>query len=312
MKKIHIMIMIGSVICIILLGLILNKVDKNESYSDDPPRSCGLPKYTHPYGLYSMPYSCDVSYPGDGNEYGWCINQDKGLTCQAYQAQDPTKFASICTSNVPCVSDDDCSASKVYNKCAQSGPLKGTCQALDEKGNFMCGDKPGYCTAYDGSSGNCVNGGCQPRISCKTPDGKTGELNCGKCQSYPSSSSIPARNKLNSSDGPCSPCTKLPIPCCEDGANPKLCQIATLANKYAFDLSSSDIFLDLVMKDPDTALKLLQTNPDPLIFPGSPGVPLGCGDLSFFGCETYVQAYASQSDSPPPCLDSGEVHTTVW
>lgn len=170
-------------VVIVLFVLILIKVNNKEKF--DPPRSCGLPKYNRAvYGPNSMVAACDVSYPMDGNDSGCCINRDKGLTCQAYQSQDPTKFASICTANVPCMSDDECGAvSKVYNKCAKSGPLKGTCQALDNNGNFMCGDKNAPCTAYDGTTGMCFYGGCQPAtIKCTTPDGKNGILHCGVCK----------------------------------------------------------------------------------------------------------------------------------
>lgn len=166
---------------LVLSILILNKVNK-EKYSSEYPRSCGLPKFNHSlYGPGSMPYSCDISYPSNDNKHGCCINMDKGLTCQAYQAEDPTKFASICTANVPCMTDADCAGSKVYNRCAKSGPLQGTCQALDADGKFMCGNTTPLCTAYDGSSGICINGGCQPTIQCISPDGKKGVLNCGIC-----------------------------------------------------------------------------------------------------------------------------------
>ena len=179
----EIVLLTGMLVTLVILALVLAKVGK-EKYTDDPPRSCGLPKYDHtPYGPGSLPYACDTSYPRDGNQSGCCINQDKGLTCQAYQAKDPNKFVSICTANVPCTNDTDC-FSKVYNKCAMTGPLTGTCQALDDKGNFMCGNSPN-CTAYDGSQGVCINGGCQPTIKCTNAQGKNGILECGICRPAP-------------------------------------------------------------------------------------------------------------------------------
>jgi len=181
----EIVLLTGMLVTLVILVLILVKVDKKENYTDDPPRSCGLPIYDHSlYGPGSMPYKCDTSYPGNGNQFGCCPNQDKGLTCQAYQDKDPTKFASICTANVPCMDDTDC-VSKVYNKCAKTGALKGTCQALDDKENFMCGKVTPFCTAYDGSQGMCISGGCQPSITCTTADGKKGVLGCGICQPIP-------------------------------------------------------------------------------------------------------------------------------
>lgn len=149
----------------ILIFLKVNKKKDSEKYRADPDPiapSCGLPTIDHSlYGPYSSLYSCDLTYP-TGSAHGGCINMDKGLTCQAYRAQDPTKFASVCAANVPCVTDADCSASKVYNRCAKSGRLKGTCQALDDNGKFKCGDNKDFCLTDDGSKGYCFYGGCQP------------------------------------------------------------------------------------------------------------------------------------------------------